>query len=142
MGHPCARLIGCCSSFSSSRRASRAELDHHLKETEELSEGVRWIPRREDRRYGTRDVKRLLSDAGIVGNRLKIAATIQKREDVSRGARRVRQLRRLPLEFCRRQADQKSLANMAEVPARTTESDAMSRDLLRRGFKFVGSTIC
>ena len=31
---------------------------------------------------------------------------------------------------------------MAEVPARTAESDAMSRDLLRRGFKFVGSTIC
>jgi DNA-3-methyladenine glycosylase I len=32
--------------------------------------------------------------------------------------------------------------NMAEVPARTDESNAMSRDLLRRGFKFVGSTIC
>jgi Methyladenine glycosylase len=54
-----------------------------------------------------------LRDEGIVHNRLKIAAAIQNRWRM-----------------------------MAKVPARTAESDAMSRDLLRRGFKFAGSTIC
>jgi DNA-3-methyladenine glycosylase I len=54
-----------------------------------------------------------LRDEGIVHNRLKIAAAIQNRWRM-----------------------------MAKVPARTAKSDAMSRDLLRRGFKFAGSIIC
>ncbi len=73
-------------------------------------------------RYGARDVKRLLGDAGIVRNRLKIAATRDRAEPVedcgddpecervSRGPERVRQFRRLPLEFRRRQTETESLA--------------------------------
>ena len=94
-------------------------------------------------RYGARDVKRLLGDAGIVRNRLKIVAAIENAKDIPRRAQRIRDVRRLSVEFRRRQTNPESLANAwPDVPARTAESDAMSRDLLRRGFKFVGSTIC
>src|SRR5205814_9816591 len=93
-------------------------------------------------RYGKRDVQRLLRDEGIVRNRLKIAATIEN-------AKMFLAVRK---EFGTFDADQWSFVDgqqiqhrwrtMAEVPARTAESDAMSRDLLRRGFKFVGATMC
>lgn len=92
-------------------------------------------------RYGPRDVKRLLADAGIVRNRLKIAATIQN-------AKAVIALRKeTPLDahlwsFVAGQPKQNRWRTMTQVPAKTAESDAMSRDLLGRGFKFVGSTIC
>lgn len=92
-------------------------------------------------RYGTRDVKRLLGDAGIVRNRLKIAATIQNanallalREETTFDA--------YLWSFVGGKPIQNRWRSIANVPARTAESDAMSRDLLRRGFKFVGSTIC
>ena len=92
-------------------------------------------------RYGRRDVKRLLGDGGIVRNRLKIAATIENakaflalREETTFDAY---------LWSCvGGKPKQNRWRTLAEVPARTAESDAMSRDLLRRGFKFVGSTIC
>jgi len=92
-------------------------------------------------RYGARDVKRLLADAGIVRNRLKIAATIENakaflalREETTFDAYLWSFVGGKPKQNCWR--------SMAELPARTAESDTMSRDLLRRGFKFVGSTIC
>ena len=62
-------------------------------------------------RYGARDVKRLLGDIGIVRNRLKIASHDPKRKGVSRGAARTGELRELPMEFCRRQADAEALAD-------------------------------
>src|SRR5437764_9095853 len=61
-------------------------------------------------RYGAREMKRLLSDAGIIRNRLKIAATISNAKSVSRVARRNGKLRRLPLEFRRRQTDTEPVA--------------------------------
>ena len=92
-------------------------------------------------RYGSRDVRRLLGDAGIVRNRLKIAATIENakaflllREETTFDAYLWSFIGGTPI--------QNRWRTMADVPARTAESDAMSRDLLRRGFKFVGSTIC
>ena len=93
-------------------------------------------------RYGARDVQRLLGDAGIVRNRLKIAATIQN----ARMALAVREefggFDTYLWSFVGGKPVQNCWRSMAQVPARTAESDAMSRDLLRRGFKFVGSTIC
>jgi DNA-3-methyladenine glycosylase I len=92
-------------------------------------------------RYGAHDVKRLLRDAGIVRNRLKIAATIANakallilREETTFDA--------YLWSFVGGSPKQNRWRTMSEVPAHTAESDAMSRDLLRRGFKFVGSTIC
>ncbi len=92
-------------------------------------------------RYGARDVKRLLADSGIVRNRLKIAATIQNAKALLR-LQEERAFDAYLWSFVGGEPKQNRWRTLAKVPARTAESDAMSRDLLRRGFKFVGSTIC
>lgn len=93
-------------------------------------------------RYGERDTARLMADAGIVRNRLKIAATITN-------ARACLQLRNEGLtldELLWGFVDHQPVINrrrrMTDIPAKTPVSDAMSKTLLKRGFKFVGSTIC
>ena len=93
-------------------------------------------------RYGARDVKRLLADAGIVRNRLKIAATIQNAKAFREVRDELGSFDAYLWSFVSGQPKQNRSRSMSEVPVRTAESDAMSRDLLRRGFKFVGSTIC
>jgi DNA-3-methyladenine glycosylase I len=92
-------------------------------------------------RYGTRDVKRLLGDAGIVRNRLKIAATIQNAKALL-ALRQETTFDAYLWSFVGGKPIHNRWRSMGNVPARTAASDAMSRDLLRRGFKFVGSTIC
>ena len=93
-------------------------------------------------RYGARDVKRLLADAGIVRNRLKIAATIQNAKAFLAVRDQFESFDVYLWSFVGGKPKQNRWRSMSDVPARTAESDAMSRDLLRRGFKFVGSTIC
>ena len=93
-------------------------------------------------RYGTGDMQRLLGDAGIVRNRLKIAATIENANMFLAVCKEFRAFDAYMWSFVGGKPIQNRWRTMAEVPARTAESDAMSRDLLRRGFKFVGSTIC
>ena len=93
-------------------------------------------------RYGARDVQRLLGDAGIVRNRLKIAATIANAKVFLALREEMESFDTYLWSFVGGKPIQNRWRTMAEVPARTPESDAMSRDLLRRGFKFVGSTIC
>ena len=92
-------------------------------------------------RYGARDVKRLLADSGIVRNRLKIAATVENAKALLR-LQRETTLDAYLWSFVGGRPKQNRWRTLSQVPARTAESDAMSRDLLRRGFKFVGSTIC
>ena len=92
-------------------------------------------------RYGTREVKRLLSDPGIVRNRLKIAATIQNAKALLTLQEKTT-LDAYLWGFVDGEPKQNRWRRMAQVPARTAQSDALSRDLLQRGFKFVGSTIC
>lgn len=93
-------------------------------------------------RYGTRDVQRLLGDAGIVRNRLKIAATIQNANAFLALRKEFGRFDTYLWSFVGGKPKQNRWRTLSEVPARTPESDAMSRDLLQRGFKFVGSTIC
>lgn len=93
-------------------------------------------------RYGVRDVKRLLGDAGIVRNKLKIAATIQNAKAFLAVQKEFGSFDAYLWSFVGGKPKQNRWRSMKQVPARTAESDAMSRDLLRRGFKFVGSTIC
>ena len=93
-------------------------------------------------RYGARDVKRLLNDAGIVRNRLKIASTIQNAKAFLAVRKEFGSFDRYLWSFVGGKPIQNRWRRMADVPARATESDAMSRDLLQRGFKFTGSTIC
>jgi DNA-3-methyladenine glycosylase I len=93
-------------------------------------------------RYGARDVRRLLGDAGIVRNRLKIAATIENAKMFLAVRKEFETFDAYLWSFVGGNQIQNRWRRMADVPARTAESDTMSRDLLKRGFKFVGSTIC
>ena len=93
-------------------------------------------------RYGARDVKRLLADAGIVRNRLKIAATIQNAKAFLAVRKEFGTFDAYIWSFVGGRSKQNRWRKMNQVPASTIESEAMSRDLSRRGFKFVGSTIC
>lgn len=92
--------------------------------------------------YGARDLKRLLGDTGIVRNRLKIAATILNAKAFLAVRKEFGSFDAYLWSFVGGKPKQNRWRRMAQVPARTTESDAMSRDLQQRGFKFVGSTIC
>jgi len=93
-------------------------------------------------RYGARDVKRLLGDAGIVRNRLKIAAAIENAKRFLAVRSEFKTFDAYLWSFVGGKPIQNRWRRMADVPARTIESDAISRDLQSRGFKFVGSTIC
>ena len=93
-------------------------------------------------RYTARDVKRLLGDDGIVRNRLKITAAIYNAKAFLTVRKEFKTFDAYLWNFVGNKPIQNRWQKMAEVPARTAEADAMSRDLLRRGFKFVGPTIC
>jgi DNA-3-methyladenine glycosylase I len=93
-------------------------------------------------RYRARDVQRLLRNDGIVRNRLKIMAAIQNAKACLAVQKEFGSFDTYLWRFVGGNPIQNRWRRMADVPARTAESDAMSRDLLRRGFKFVGSTIC
>ena len=93
-------------------------------------------------RYGKRDVQRLLRNDGIVRNRLKIAATIENAKRFLEVKEEFGSFDAYLWSFVGGKPIENQWRTLTEVPARTAESDAMSRDLLRRGFKFVGSTIC
>lgn len=84
----------------------------------------------------------MLGDAGIVRNRLKIAAAIENAKMFLSVREEIGSFDAYLWSFVGGKPIQNRWRNMVEVPARTAESDAMSRDLLQRGFKFVGSTIC
>jgi len=93
-------------------------------------------------RYRARDAQRLLGDAGIVRNRLKIAAAIENAKMFLAVGKEFGTFDTYLWTFVGGKPIQNRWRRMADVPSRTPESDGMSRDLLRRGFKFVGSTIC
>ena len=93
-------------------------------------------------RYGARDVKRLLGDAGIVRNRLKIAAAIGNARMFLAVRKEFGTFDAYLWSFVAGKPVQNRWRHMVDVPAGTAQSDAMSRDLQRRGFKFVGTTIC
>jgi DNA-3-methyladenine glycosylase I len=93
-------------------------------------------------RYNARDVKRLMNDAGIVRNRLKIAAAIENARTFLAVRKEFGGFDSYLWSFVGGKPKQNRWRRMDQVPARTAESDAMSRDLKSRGFKFVGSTIC
>ena len=93
-------------------------------------------------RYGEKKRQGLLADAGIVRNRLKIEAAIQNAKMFLAVQVEFGTFDEYIWAFVGNEPKQNAWKSMKEVPAKTPESDAMSKDLKRRGFKFVGSTIC
>ena len=93
-------------------------------------------------RYGTKDVERLLADSGIIRNRLKIAATIQNAKAFLEIKKEFGTFDAYVWKFVDCKPINHMVTSIRAIPASTEESDAMSKDLFKRGFKFVGSTIC
>jgi DNA-3-methyladenine glycosylase I len=93
-------------------------------------------------RYGKRKQNSLLLNAGIIRNRLKIEAAIQNAKAFLAVQKEFGTFDRYIWGFVGHRPKRNAWRSIEEVPARTRESDAMSKDLKRRGFKFVGSTIC
>lgn len=93
-------------------------------------------------RYAERDIRRLLADSGIIRNRLKIAATITNARLFLDTRAVFGTFNRYIWQFVDGEPIVNRFRHISQIPARTKESDAMSRDLQQRGFKFVGSTIC
>jgi DNA-3-methyladenine glycosylase I len=90
--------------------------------------------------YGAKKVRQLLSDPGIIRNKLKIAATISNAQAFLRVQEEFGSFDAYVWRFVN--GEPKQNAWKRKVPARTKESDALSNDLTQRGFRFVGSTIC
>lgn len=93
-------------------------------------------------RFGAARVERLLKDSGIVRNRLKIASTVTNAKAFLAVQREFGSFDAYVWRFVGGTPRVNRWRTLRQVPARTPESDALSRDLLSRGFKFVGSTIC
>lgn len=93
-------------------------------------------------RYTSKDVARLLKDAGIVRNRLKIESAIGNAQAYLAVQKEFGSFDKYIWSFVGGKPMQNRWKTPRQVPASTPESDAMSKDLKQRGFRFVGSTIC
>jgi DNA-3-methyladenine glycosylase I len=92
--------------------------------------------------YDVRKVKQLLADPGIIRNRLKVAAAIQNAKAFLAVQREFGSFDAYLWKFTGGEPIRNLRHSLKEVPACTPESDAMSKDLRKRGFNFVGTTIC
>jgi len=93
-------------------------------------------------RYDARRVAKLLKDEGIVRNKLKIASTVGNAKAFLAVRKEFGSFDAYLWQFVGGKPVRNKFATSKEVPARTSQSDALSKDLKRRGFNFVGSTIC
>ncbi len=93
-------------------------------------------------RYDKKKVRELLRDAGIIRNRLKIDATIGNARAFLEVQKEFGAFDAYIWRFVGSQPKQNAWKTQKRVPAKTRESDALSKDLQKRGFRFVGSTIC
>ena len=93
-------------------------------------------------RYDEKRVAELLANDGIVRNKLKVGSAIQNARALLELQTEFGSFDRYIWQFVNGSPRRNRWRQMDQVPARTAESDAMSRDLQKRGFTFVGSTIC
>jgi DNA-3-methyladenine glycosylase I len=93
-------------------------------------------------RYDKKKVRQLLADPGIIRNRLKIDSTISNARSFLKIQEEFGTFDAYIWRFVGGRPKQNAWKMHKQVPARTAESDAMSKDLKQRGFRFVGSTIC
>jgi DNA-3-methyladenine glycosylase I len=93
-------------------------------------------------RYDKKKVRELLCDAGIIRNRLKIDATISNARAFLEVQKEFGTFDAYIWRFVGGQPRQNAWKTLKHLPAKTLESDALGKDLQKRGFRFVGSTIC
>lgn len=92
--------------------------------------------------YDEDKVKQLIQDAGIIRNKLKIYATINNAKIFLETQKEFGSFKNYIWQFTAGVTLKNQWESMSEIPVSTPESDAMSKDLKKRGFKFVGTTIC
>jgi DNA-3-methyladenine glycosylase I len=113
-----------------------------LKKRENYRKAFDNFDARKIARYDNSKVGALMADAGLIRNRLKIESTIQNAKAFLAVQKEFGSFDAYIWGFVGGKSMQNRRRSLREIPARSPESDAMSKDLLRRGFKFVGSTIC
>lgn len=91
--------------------------------------------------FSTKDFERLMQDAGIVRNRLKIESTITNAQAFLKVQKEFGSFSKYSWEFVEGKPIQNKLKSLKEIAAKTDVSDKFSKDLKKRGFRFVGSTI-
>jgi DNA-3-methyladenine glycosylase I len=92
--------------------------------------------------YNSRKIQALMQDAGIIRNRLKIASTIQNAKTFLKVQAEFDSFDTYIWQFVGSRPMVNRWHSVKQVPASTAQSDAMSKDLKKRGFSFVGTTIC
>ena len=113
-----------------------------LKKRENMRRAFRNFEPRTIAKFMDKDISRLLSDDGIIRNRLKINAAITNAQRLLEVQRQFRSFDKYVWQFVDYKPIVHKFKKLSELPAKTGESDAMSKDLQKRGFKFVGPTIC
>jgi DNA-3-methyladenine glycosylase I len=93
-------------------------------------------------RFDSRKIERLLADPGIVRNRLKIESAVTNAKAFLELRQEFGSFDAYLWRFVEGRPRQNARRRLKDIPATTPESDALSKDLRRRGFRFVGSTIC
>lgn len=93
-------------------------------------------------KYSDKKIESLMENAGIIRNRLKINATIGNAKAFLAVQKEFGSFDAYIWSFVGNKPIENKVKSLSDVPAKTTISDTMSKDLLKRGFKFVGSTIC
>ncbi len=93
-------------------------------------------------RYTKKDVQRLLSDPGIIRNRLKIEATITNAKRFLGTQKEFGSFDKYVWRFVSGRPIRHKFNSLSQIPSTTKESDTMSKELRERGFRFVGPTIC
>ena len=97
---------------------------------------------REIAKYGRKDIGRLLKDQGIIRNRLKIKATIENARRFLEVKKEFGSFDKYIWQFVGGKPVKNKFRRLSDLPAQTGESQEMSKDLKKRGFRFVGPTIC
>lgn len=113
-----------------------------LKKRENYREAFDGFDPKKVSKYGSRKVDELLGNAGIIRNRLKINSTVSNAKAFVEVQKEFGSFDSYIWQFVNGKTKKNRWTSMKQIPATSAESDAMSRDLVKRGFKFVGSTIC
>jgi DNA-3-methyladenine glycosylase I len=113
-----------------------------LKKRDNYRKAFNRFDARKIAKYDGREIDRLLSDSGIVRNRLKITAAIQNAKSFLAVQKEFGTFDAYVWQFVSGKPKVNRVRSAQDVPTETPESQAMSKDLIRRGFKFVGPTIC
>jgi len=113
-----------------------------LKKRESYREAFNYFDPKKIAKYDDKKVAELLANPGIIRNRLKVAATIGNAKAYLTLEKSGQSFNQFLWSFVKNKPIQNKRRHLSEVPASSPESDAMSKALLKAGFKFVGTTIC